>query len=344
MECYIDMGTDAQIRVKRIRVCLVLLVLGVYGWSLAQDYAFVTLNTVKARFMGMGGACVSVTDDLAALDCNPAGFQVHTSQDFSIGLFNNYIGMAAYLAQDQKGEDFLEPFGFVFKGITITKGRLSLGILLSEEALGDESRLRRKKLFDLNGFTTQRSNTVGFSFVLAPRVSLGAASELYVRGTEDNLEYRWGYRYGLIVKPKESISIGICYFDLPEAYPNARQTLEGFSDESLNVGISYQPFDAMQLAVDIRSVTDEGRSTTREPHIGFELLPIRQVALRTGCYFPHDDVVHYSVGFSMLDWNTVLPKSRQFDHSTFALNAAFVWRDKSTWQQGYFFLGGLIHF
>ena len=339
------MKTMQLLKAGCIHVRLVVIIFfGLYGVASAQEKSYVTLNTIKARFLGMGGAAVSITDDLAALDYNPAGFKVNQSDEWEFNFFNNFLGLSAYLAQSRETSDFWESLGFVLKGFSVSKGRFSFGVVLGEESLSDRDRIRRKKIFDFEGYTGQRNQTIGFSFALAPRVSFGVAAECLIRGEENKKEFFWGYRYGLIVKPREKISVGICYFDLSERYSSARRSLDRFSDESLNVGISYEPAKSFRLAVDVRNVSDEGRSTTREPHVGLEWMPVHHLALRAGSYFPRDNVAMLSTGLSLFDWNRIKSVPQRFPHATFALNAAVLWQQNKTLKEGTFILGGLIRF
>ena len=344
-ECFIYMNTTQLLKTGCIHIQLMMIMLlSLGGFASAQEKSFVTVNTVKARFLGMGGASVSVTDDLAALDYNPAGFRVNQSYGWELNFFNNYIGLSAYLAESRETSDFWEPLGFVLKGVSVSKGRFSFGVILGEESLSDRDRIQRKKIFDFEGYAGQRNQTIGFSFALAPRVSFGVAAECLIRGEEKEKEFFWGYRYGLILKPREKISVGICYFDLSERYASARRSLDRFSDESLNVGISYEPVQSFRLAADVRNVSDEGRSTTREPHVGFEWIPVHHLAIRGGSYFPRDNVATISAGLSLFDWNRIKSTSQRFPHATFALNAAVLWQQNRTLEDGTFILGGLIRF
>ena len=47
----------------------------------AQSSRFFTLSNVKARPLAMGGAFMSITDDVASIDFNPAGYFLSENED-----------------------------------------------------------------------------------------------------------------------------------------------------------------------------------------------------------------------------------------------------------------------
>ena len=111
---------------------------------------------------------------------------------------------------------------------------------------------------------------------------------------------RWGYRYGLLMQPKPYLQVGLCYYDMSDLYADDRLNLERIADETLNIGIALQPFASVLMTADIRNVSDEDATTTREPHIGMEFSPMQQIALRAGyAYQLENEVPVYSWGLGI---------------------------------------------
>jgi hypothetical protein len=288
---------------------------------------YVTLSTVKVRPLAMGGAFVSVWDDLASLDFNPATFSV-TPHQYGVryGVFFNALGPILLVENRETASVFQTAPGWLIRGAYLSFGRFQAGILLGEESLGDTDRLTRLRVFSDSGYTDHRNASFGFSLALAQRVSFGVAGEVFMRRSEDKSQLALRYRYGLLVKPRDNLNVGICFVDLPKSYQNDRMPLERLADETLNIGISYAPWRALCLALDVRNVSDEGQGAAIEPHLGFDVVPWTHLAIRGGYYREWETQTDvYSVGIGLLDWNSMLSEFRRFSHPTFTVNAAMIW-------------------
>jgi hypothetical protein len=287
----------------------------------------VTLSTIKARALSVGGAFVSIQDDLASLDFNPAGFSIApVSERNQTSLFLNPIGPFLIIKNQGHYSDWATPIEWIVRGGGIALGKLNIGFLWGEESLNNEKSSNRSEVFDASFYEWQNNTSFGFSLTLAPRVSLGMAGELFFRNIEKK-EIEFGHRYGMILHPRSNLSIGLCYFDFPNKYAKDRMVLERIADETLNIGISYSPWELLTLMLDVRNVSDEGKGLTREAHMGVEIFPFKQLVLRGG-YFRNREANenNYSLGMGILNWNSILPGERSFFHPTFALNAAMVWQ------------------
>ena len=296
----------------------------------ANDDRWVTLSTVKARPLSMGGAFMSVRDDLASLDLNPAGFSILTTQRRPQAfIFLNTITPAVLLSSRNSLSLGETVFGTLVRGAALSLGGVQFGILLGEESLSDVGRLERDRVFDNTGYSAYRNTTFGVSISLAPRVSLGIAGEIYSRGEGDERIHRMGYRYGLILETRHKIQVGLCFVNLPKKAENERMNRERLADETLNIGVSYTPWNIMRIALDIRNVSDEGKGVVREPHIGMEFFPLPYVTLRAG-YFKdkNADSETYSAGLGLFDGNSFWRQERRFTHPTFCMNAAVLWENR----------------
>ena len=293
----------------------------------AQSTRYINISTVKTRSLAMGGAFTAVKDDMASMDFNPASFSTTVTRDRTqLMVFFNGLGPFVIIKNHSNFSGFDVPLGWMVRGVAFSFGMFNLGILLGEESLRSVERLEKKQFFDASGYEWLRNTSIGFSLALAPQVSIGIAGEFFIRNENNEKSVTLGYRYGILLKTKHNLNIGLCFVDFPGQFKSDRMSLERLADETLNVGISYKPMNNLRVSFDIRNVSDEGKGAVREPHLGFEIIPMRHIALRGGYYKelerPKDAI---SVGLGIFDWNFILPEHRRFSHQTFGLNTAFIW-------------------
>ena len=325
-----------------IFVCIICLWMG--SSAVAEDDRWVTLSTVKSRPLSMGGAFISLRDDLAALDLNPAGFSILTAHKKpQVFLFLNPVSPLSIFHGAGK-QSFMESvFGLLIRGAALSVGGVQFGCLLGEESLTNVDRLERQCIFDRTGLHANRNTTIGISVALAPRVSLGFAGEVYSRGEGSERIHRMGYRYGLILQTRHRIQVGLCFVNMPEKAENERMDLERLADETLNIGISYTPWDVFRVALDIRNVSDEGKGVVREPHIGIECFPLRHLVLRAGYFMEKSSKRRtYSAGLGLFDQNTFWKRERRFLHPSFCLNATVLWENSGAISNRWIFITGLF--
>jgi hypothetical protein len=325
-------------------ICVAVFVCGIGDAAVCGQDRFVTLSTVKARPLAMGGAFLSVEDDLAALDFNPAGFSMNTlSSKAQVSVFFNPLGPILLLENRNKVSVWDVSLGWVVRGIAFSVGSLHIGVLLGEEVIADNDRLMRSCLWDGTGYSGQRNMGFGVSLSLASRVSLGIAGDLFVREEGGRKKFESGYRYGIIVKTRSNLDVGLCFVDFPKEYRGDRMALERLADETLNIGVSYAPWKALTLALDVRNVSDEGKGVVREPHVGFEVTPWHHLTLRGGYYSDWKEKRDtYSAGLGLFDWNSMLPEHRRFSHATFAVNTTVVWQRAGGIVNRWFFLSCVL--
>lgn len=279
-----------------------LLVLG-FQVTRAEENLFVTLNTARARPLALGGAFVTFHDDLAALAYNPAGF-LPDREGFS--WFLNPLGPILSVAEKSSYSDASVPVSLSLAGIGFRSGRFQCGFMPGEESFSTISRVRRDRFFDVHDYQENRNVAFGFSISLAPKVSVGAAGEWYVR--EGGWRHaRFGNRYGVIIRPSSNTCVGLTYFDLPEGKDNERRALDRFSDETVNIGVSHTPWNWLTLAADVRNVSDEGRQKGIEPHAGVEICLFDVLHLRGGFYKEFGgDEESYTAGVGIRDIHALM--------------------------------------
>ena len=92
----------------------------------------------------MGGAFVSVRDDLASLNFNPATLSMSSSwEQNQVSVFFNPLGPVLIMENKGACSDLTVPLGWVIRGVGVSVGRVTVGLLLGEESLGDAGRLER---------------------------------------------------------------------------------------------------------------------------------------------------------------------------------------------------------
>jgi len=291
---------------------------------------YLTVNTTKAKALGMGGAFMAQEDNLAALAFNPAGFRgsgFGEKWNFSVSF--NALAPAVVLRHRGHFEHWTTPLGWVIGGCDVTVGSLHMGIRIGEEALSGQA-WENAELFKNEAYDFNNNTTLGIAFKLAPRVSIGAAGDLFLRKTAPGAKkLDLGYRYGIIVKPRSNLSVGLCYIDLPNRYNEDRMVLDRLADETLNIGADYSPFSWIQVAIDVRNVSDEEKGADREPHIGMALSPWKHLEVYGGFYRilnTHANV--YSFGLALLDWNRFLPVEKRCEFPTFLIQTSMVMENR----------------
>lgn len=312
-----------MIRIHKIIIFLfaLLVALGCYAQTLNYQ---MSVATSKAYPLSMGGAFATMEHPFAALDYNPAGINLQTQNRNQLFVFYNPFGVAAISRNwdDLKSERF--PAEWVIRGAGLKLGRLSMACLFGEERIDTATDYYNNEFLQSTGYHDAWNGSFGFSLVLAPRVILGAAAETSYQEDVDN-RIQWGYRYGLILKPKSYFTFGLSYLDLPNDHGDNRIPLERLADESLNIGFVFKPVNTFKLAVDVRNVSNPSDFIAQEPHVGVELIPWRHLALRGGYYqILEGRKDNFSMGIGLFDISTLVPHQRRLNYSTLGINVTYL--------------------
>lgn len=324
---------------RLVFVCVIVAGLYPQKRAQAQDTRLVTLNSLKARAMAMGGAFTALDDGLASLDFNPATFDLSASQSGArIRLLLNPIGLAVIKQNSGDAFKWDDYVGWIVHGVGFSFGRFSFGLVFNEELLGDVDRLARWRFFDGTGFSQFRSTSYGFSLRLASRVSLGLAGETLMRSENGTLIAETGYRYGVVLKPKPSLTVGVSFTDFPKQFAESRLDIERMADEGLNIGILYSPWSFFSIAFDVRNVSDEAKGAAREPHVGLEFKPSRRFSIQGGAFWQKDNIQVYSMGLGLLVSSSGLHEPRLFFNPAIYVHTAFLWQVDNGNLDRWFFL------
>jgi len=302
----------------------------------AQNNRFVTLNHVKARPLAMGGAFTAVEGDLAAINFNPAAFSLYKlKKSKRITFFLNPVApiigaienKMLFQGSGSKIEDYLFSLGLLLKSVSISLGSIDFSFLLSEEGLNLPDTFVDEKFLRVSGFRQNHSHTFAARLKLADKVSFGgSASVLFGSQEADPLERKsgFGFSYGVLLKPEKGLSIGVSFFNMADSLKEYRLQSERIVDESVNLGVSYQPFKGTLISLDVRNLGEEGSEVVREFHFGLEQVMFSHVAIRGGYFFKGDGDNVISGGIGLFDWNTIFDLEDTFSHRNFVLNYAVI--------------------
>jgi len=338
---------------QKILACILILTANIIC-VFAQSNRFITLSHVKARPLAMGGAFTAVEGDLAAINFNPAAFSLYKlKKSKRITFFLNPVAPIVgaienkmlFQGSDSKINDYLFSLGLLLKSVSLSLGSIDFTFLLSEEGLNLPDTFVNEKFFRVSGFRQNYSHTFATRLKLADKVSFGgSASVLFGSQEADPLEREvgFGFSYGILLKPEKGLSIGVSFFNIPDSLKEFRLQSERIVDESVNIGVSYQPFKGTLLSIDIRNLGEEGSEVVREFHFGLEQVILSHVAIRGGYFSKGGGDNVFSGGIGLLDWNTIFDSENVFSHPNFVLNYAFVYEKTGMVNDRRHFLSFLI--
>ncbi len=261
---------------------------------------------------------------------NPAamGFY-HDNQNSRFSMFLDPLGAAfavnnqAELSAEEKfdGVDWLNLTGLFVKACTVSSQNFSVALVLAEH-LGTNPYMEKKYVSN-KGILDWNYNILATRIVLASQVSIGASGFLFSSMGDQSVKRNFGSSYGVYLQPGPKISVGIAYFDLPDEMDTIFLQRYRIIDETINVGIQFQPAHFFKLSADLRNVTEEGREFIREAHLGTEISPWTWIALRGGYY--KDLLNHtrqYSLGVGLLNNNWFKSLDSQLVSSHYTINYA----------------------
>jgi len=310
----------------------------------AHSVHWVTVNTVNARPIAMGGAFQAVEDRWAGIHWNPASFDYTPAEDqFRLTMRFNPLGPAVLINDSRGVDNGLSPIALCLPGLIFNFNPVSIGILTGEESLSNLSRLDKDSWIDGNQYEYSRYMDLAVRLRFASRVSMGVAVQA-VYQNPDIGKIAWGYRYGILMKPKPYFHVGLCYYNFNNRVSNTQINLERIPDETLNIGFLFKPRSELSLSVDVRNVSDDHREATLEPHFGIEIIPCQQFSLRGGyfrnrnnCYSTYCTGIGFQCG--------LLDLGRQFLYNIqWGVDMSYIWEDQFSGIQEWGFFGIFITF
>ncbi|KPL16315.1 MAG: hypothetical protein AMJ92_12955 [candidate division Zixibacteria bacterium SM23_81] len=269
-----------------------------------RTHIYRTISTVNPRPMAMGGAFVSVNDDLASLLWNPAAFSLYETEVTNqlSAHFNPIIPLVLLYEDHRNVADFLTALGASVKAITFSHRWAEMGLLLWEEPFYNPTASGHGRFFNADRTLKHTMHTLGLRARLATTVSLGCSGNLYrIRNERGKVVLAGALNYGALLKPARGLVVGLAYFDFPSPLADLRWELEGLRDESINGSISFHPDDRTIVAMDVRDVSGGERINWNRLRFGFERTFWERIALRFG-YFQVSRQEHkvYSFGLGLM--------------------------------------------
>jgi len=309
-------------------IVLVLLVLSIQTIN-AQEHRYHTTSTLFTRAVSMGGAFTGVCDDLESALYNPAGLGGEATFERKFRVYLNPIGAAAvvndrdYLTVregDYKPQDWPALLGLMVRAVSFNSPFFQFSTILSEE-LPETFYATQSHFISAKNILDRNFHTASARITLASQVSIGASGFLFNVFEKGELKTFMGSSYGIMMRPSNSLSAGISYYNLPIQVDSTMIRQYRLSDKTINAGIAYSPLQPIRVSVDFRNVSEEGNMTHNELHAGIEVLPASFIALRGG-YFSNanDRSQRYSFGIGLSDYRRYKSTSDAFVFSNFILN------------------------
>ena len=280
---------------------------------------YISFNNTKAR--GLGGAYLSIVDDLPSLDWNPAALGPMgkaTRRRFEV--FLNPISPPVAWHDlgdfDRRWErddnltlsEWIYALSLIYKRSHIPHGIPKYRYPQWRRTLGS---MARREASSPQGPTFQLYSQLGaLSLQLAPAVSLGVSATVYYEPGGPGEKVKGdSFAFGVLLKPSPKLNVGISFVNFSDDMGSPRLDLERIGDEAINGGISYYVDSKTIFSLDLRNLNESDKShnpSAREIHTGFERnLPLG-FAIRGG-YFRRrpsgHNVYSFGIGFKLKGGN-----------------------------------------
>ena len=291
------------------------------GWG-QQEHYFITINSMIARPLAMGGAYVAVQDELAASLYNPANLGgVDHGSGRGVRIFLNPLTPAIALADPTSffharrlsiGQA-LSVAGLLIKGFTVRAGPFDFGGIIGEQSTRFD-RLPRAKGFEAENYLDNQYSILAVRMRVAERVSVGASIGLYYqRLAEADREWKIQASYGVTLTPGRKLLVGVSYITLPSDLDGSyRDHPERLVNGSVNLGISLKPWTHTVLSFDVHNLADDREEMVREPHIGIEQAFLSLVALRVGAFRKNDrSQIAWTAGLGLIEARQLFSPNRR---------------------------------
>lgn len=307
--------------------------------SLAQDNYYVTLSTTKARPLAMGNAFTAMENDIVSMAFNPASLSLFASKrDYLFTAFLNPIAPATIFYDQLRSRSAPENERFgttksvatallLLKGLAMTFKFIDVGLLLNEQIINNQQLHQQHQFFDDDHLWDNCYHTLAVRMKLAERVAIGASGSYYRQKEDDQLKRGVGFSYGVLIKPASNLNVGLSFVDFPDQLTEVRLPLERLVDQTMNIGLAYQPTPSTTLSFDLRNLTEDQRKAVREAHFGVEQNLFSILALRAGYSQERFTAWQtFSAGIGLVDTNLFYSHDKGLDHPHWLLNYALIYQ------------------
>jgi hypothetical protein len=284
----------------------------------AEDQYFTTLSNALPRTIALGGATTAVTGGPLSLGLNPATFRMYSLPGSArILVLLNPIGIYSTVNAADNVEGAFESatlaIRMLVRFVGVSYEFFDLGLRLSDEIPTTED----QRFFPEKDIYQFHSNTLLLRFKLHPYVSIGLQTMGYTHGNKID---KFGYCYGVLLRPGSKVDVGVSYLDLPARYQNVLHPLLRIGDETVNIGMAIHPAPSTNVSIDLRNITHEGSQAFLEPHFGVEQVVIPHLVLRGGgAVFSDSNRKIISGGVGILDWNRFVRYPRRLVGANYVL-------------------------
>ena len=294
-------------------------------------------NTIYTRSLSMGGAFTAMESGIENALYNPAAMQSRTIYNAGLDIFLSPVGGTSALLSpselsqrnDKDAYDWLSAVGLFARALTFSNQLLQLSLVLSEELPDNPEKLDEKKIVSTRGHLDWNYHMASMRLSLAKQVSLGVTGYAFNMLREDELRnnsglmHRFGASYGILMRPSDNLTAGVSYFKFPAKVDSLMLMQHRITDKSVNIGVVYNPFPRLSIALDFRNVSEEENNSTNEVHAGIEFVPTRFLALRTGYYRQNlEKIDTVAAGFGLGDYRSFVAQTDRFVFSNIILNYA----------------------
>ncbi|MBN1466766.1 hypothetical protein JXA02_13510 [candidate division KSB1 bacterium] len=306
----------------------VFLLLFLSGLGYSED--FIT-SALHARPVAMGGAFTAMEAGLENTLFNPACMSLTSQLDNSLNVYINPIGAASAILHRTElstrtawdAKDWLSVVGLFVRSLSFARPVLQAAVILSEELPANPG--RSGQAVAAEGILDWNYHSAAFRITLAKQVSIGFTG--YCFNLIDGMEVRRhvGSSYGILMRPSETFSAGLSYFNLPDKADSLMLLQHRISNKSINLGFVYRPIRKLNLALDFRNVSEEDNNSTNEVHAGVEFYATHFIALRAGYFRQNNEKIDtFSAGCGLSDFRTFASQRERFVLSNIIVNYGVV--------------------
>ncbi len=300
----------------------------------------------------MGSAFTAVEGGLESAFYNPATFRfVETKKGINLSfIFSPFVTYGTYNLNNNNSQEATSGGGWwdivrtLPKAIVLSTANLEIGFVNHEELESRRYFHSHLRFLEADNFFQHHVENLVVRVRLADQVHIGGSVQYYSVFSNDTLRRGFGSSYGVFLRPHPKLDFGVVFISLPAGMKNIRLDHDRFENESVNIGISYQPFSSTTFAIDLRNLSEEAQNTTREFHIGFEQGFWHNIYIRSGYY--RDRKLknnRMTLGIGLLNLDLLRLRDSKYSSPNMAINYAIMFEPgsnaKSRWHFISFQLG-----
>lgn len=286
------------------RVILLFIALGWLGPAIGQTRVWSARADARTIALGNAGAAYPIGLESAIYNCarfvsDSTYKNLHVFLD-PLNLYSVFHDRYHLSADgDIRGLEALRSVTLFLKGVTFQRPFFEVACLFTEPLPGNPFRKTGNRFFNSEGLLQWSYDVMSGKVLLAKPISLGVSAFFFNMRINGKDETRFGTSYAVNIQSSSKVAVGVTYYDFPARTSSLMYQQHRFEDENINVGVSYRPFPFLRLAADVLNVTETEKQTSREVHLGLELLDPGWFSIRGGFYQQRDSgqkIVSFGLG------------------------------------------------